>query len=408
MSEENAKASETAEAADAEEKKATSWFDGDGDEEPDVSFKEYDITASPNDFNTKTIVDFVNSGAVRIPGFQRNYVWDIKRASKLIESLLIGLPIPQIFLYEERRNSFLVVDGQQRLMSIYYFVKGRFPRREKRPVLRRILDEQTVLPASIMADDQYFEKFNLSLRTKDGRPASRFHGKNYQTLEDYQTSLDLRTIRNVVIKQTAPDEERDSSVFEIFNRLNTGGVNLRAQEIRSSFYHSDFIQMLHRVNVNPVWRRLTGLIDPDLHEKDAEILLRVIALVGDGESYKEPMSGFLNTFARKARKLSTEQIEFLEELFSAFFAKADSLTPQDFEVAGSGRFNIAVFEAVFRAACTDAFAEKNLAGVHELSKDRLQSLKQDPDFVGATRYGVGRTAFVNHRYQRAKAILQPA
>ena len=72
---------------------------------------DYDISVSPNDFNLKTLFDFIDSGIVKIPGFQRNYVWDLKRASKLIESLLIGVPIPQIFLYEEKKNSFLVIDG---------------------------------------------------------------------------------------------------------------------------------------------------------------------------------------------------------------------------------------------------------------------------------------------------------
>lgn len=67
---------------------------------------DYDISVSPNDFNLKTLFDFIDSGIVKIPGFQRNYVWDLKRASKLIESLLIGVPIPQIFLYEEKKNSF--------------------------------------------------------------------------------------------------------------------------------------------------------------------------------------------------------------------------------------------------------------------------------------------------------------
>jgi uncharacterized protein with ParB-like and HNH nuclease domain len=108
------------------------WVDKE-EEQDDYSLREYDITAAPNDFNISTLFSFVESGAVKIPGFQRNYVWDIKRASRLIESLLIGLPIPQIFLYEEGKNRFLVIDGQQRLMSIYYFIKKRFPMLIKHP-----------------------------------------------------------------------------------------------------------------------------------------------------------------------------------------------------------------------------------------------------------------------------------
>lgn len=96
-------------------------FEDEAGETGDFQIKEYDITASSNDFNMSTMFSFIESGAVKIPGFQRNYVWDIKRVSKLIESIIIGLPIPQIFLYEEARNKFLVIDGQQRFMSIYYF-----------------------------------------------------------------------------------------------------------------------------------------------------------------------------------------------------------------------------------------------------------------------------------------------
>ena len=106
----------------------------------------YDITATPNDFNVMTLNSFIESGAVIIPGFQRNFVWDISRSSKLIESLLLGLPVPQLFLYEQERNKFLVIDGQQRLMSIYYFMKKRFPKKEKRSALRNIFDREGKIP----------------------------------------------------------------------------------------------------------------------------------------------------------------------------------------------------------------------------------------------------------------------
>ncbi len=163
-----------------------SWFEGNDSSVIDASFKDYQITATPNDFNVKTICDFIESGVVKIPSFQRNYVWDLQRASKLIESILIGLPIPQIFLYEEARNSFLVIDGQQRMMSIFYFFKSRFPRKEKRLELRKIFADERKIPERIFADDTYFSKFNLDLPQGTPGTFSRFHGKNYSTLDDYQ------------------------------------------------------------------------------------------------------------------------------------------------------------------------------------------------------------------------------
>src|SRR3990172_415760 len=141
-----------------------SWYEDDSEqEEEEYPIDQYDLTASPNDFNILTIYSFIESGVVKIPGFQRNYVWDLKRASKLIESLIIGLPVPQIFLYEEARNSFLVIDGQQRLMSIYYFIQQRFPINEKRSILRRIFEEHRTIPSEILHSDEYFTKFNLYL-----------------------------------------------------------------------------------------------------------------------------------------------------------------------------------------------------------------------------------------------------
>ena len=137
------------------------WFEDYADEVDESQIAEYDITAAPNDFNVLTIQSFLESGAVRIPGFQRNYVWDLGCASKLIESLILGLPVPQVFLYEVERNKFLVIDGQQRLMSIYYFIKQRFPKKDKRAELRSIFDEYGKIPDNVIGDDEYFENFRL-------------------------------------------------------------------------------------------------------------------------------------------------------------------------------------------------------------------------------------------------------
>jgi uncharacterized protein with ParB-like and HNH nuclease domain len=202
------------------------WVDDYAEDADEVQIDEYDITASPNDFNVLTIYNFLEAGSVRIPGFQRNFVWDLGRASKLIESLLLGLPVPQIFLYEAGRNEFLVIDGQQRLMSIYYFVKQRFPRKEKRAELRAVFDDQGKIPDPVLENSEYFEDFRLKLPESLPSRPNRFKGLTYSTLSNYKTQFDLRTIRNVIIKQNSPQDD-DSSMYEVFNRLNTGGINLK-------------------------------------------------------------------------------------------------------------------------------------------------------------------------------------
>ncbi len=169
----------------------TEWFEDYIDDSDEAQVDEYDIVATPNDFNVSTLFNFVESGAVRIPGFQRNFVWDHARASKLIESLILGLPVPQIFLYEQARNRFLVIDGQQRLMSVYYFMKMKFPKLEKRVELRAIFDGKGFIPDNILHDIDYFDDFKLRLPTKFPNKKNRFHGLKYATLGDYKTQFDL-------------------------------------------------------------------------------------------------------------------------------------------------------------------------------------------------------------------------
>jgi uncharacterized protein with ParB-like and HNH nuclease domain len=289
-----------------QEVQSESWFEDYAEDSEEDQIDEYDITATPNDFNVLTLNSFVEAGTVKIPGFQRNFVWDITRASKLIESLILGLPVPQLFLYEQARNKFQVIDGQQRLMSIYYFIKKRFPRKEKRTELRAIFDQHGGIPDSVLHDDAYFQTFSLRLPEKLPGRKNKFKGLNYSTLGDYKTQFDLRPIRNIVVKQSSPDND-DSSIYEVFNRLNTGGVNLRPQEIRTSMYHSRFYEMLYSINSESRWRSILGSPVPDLHMKDIEILLRGFAMLIDGKSYSPSMVRFLNRFSRSCESVPDQR-----------------------------------------------------------------------------------------------------
>lgn len=373
------------------------------DEDDEFDIDEYELTATPNDFNVTTINNFIASGAVKIPGFQRNYVWDIKRASKLIESLILGLPVPQIFLYEEARNRFLVIDGQQRMLSIYYFIKGRFPRKDKRSELRRIFDESGGIPDDILHDDDYFGAFKLKLPEPLPGRINRFRGLNYQTLGDYQGQFDLRPVRNVVVKQTKPSDD-DSSVFEIFNRLNTGGINLRPQEIRTSLYHSAFYDLLYKINLDPRWRRVVNLPDADLHMKDVEVLLRGFAMLLDGDKYRPSMARFLNQFSRKCRNNDDTMNEYLFKLFDSFLSSVGSLASDAFVSARTKRFSIALFEAVFTATARSAVAKSALI-TRAIDGSKVRALDSDPAFIEASEKASADTTNVATRLVRAEIIL---
>ena len=380
------------------------WFDDYADDDDDLDIAEYDITTSPNDFNVMTLCSFIDSGSVRIPGFQRNFVWDMTRASRLIESLILGLPVPQLFLYEQERNKFLVIDGQQRLMSIYYFIKQRFPKKNKRVEIRQIFDHEGVVPDRVLHDDRYFQTFNLRLPGRIPEHENRFKGLNYSTLGDYRPQLDLRPIRNIVVKQNSPSDD-DSSMFEVFNRLNSGGVNIRAQEIRTSMYHSSFYTMLYRINAEKTqWRRLLNSPIPDLNMKDIEILLRGFAMLVDRANYRPSMVRFLNQFSRKCKANDTEKNEYLELLFDSFLHACSDLPDDTFLNRKNKRFNIALYEATFAAALKNAFAQKRIAR-GALDAVKLHTLEADEDFSAAALQATTRTSNVEQRLNRAEAIV---
>jgi hypothetical protein len=379
------------------------WYEDDAEQETEeYPIDQYDLSAAPNDFNVLTIFNFIESGAVKIPGFQRNYVWDVRRASKLIESLIIGLPVPQIFLYEEAINKFLVIDGQQRLMSIYYFMKQRFPRREKRAELRRIFDEHGRVPDEILQNDDYFATFNLHLPQSLSNQPNKFTGMSYSTLGDYKTAVDLRPIRNIIVKQLSPKDD-DSAVYEIFNRLNSGGINLTPQEVRMSLYHSDFYAMLYRVNALVGWRRLLGIPDPDLHVKDIEILLRGFAMLIGGEQYNPSMVKFLNGFSKRARHFDSEHVKYFEVLFNSFLRSCEHLDADSF-LSSVGRFSVTIFECAFAAICAEAYAK------HEEVTGKVQAadlgrLRADAAFLSAAESRTTSKANVTKRLARARELV---
>ena len=360
------------------------------DEETQVS--EYDIVSAPNDFNTLTINSFIEQGAIQTPGFQRNYVWDIKRASKLIESLILGLPVPQVFLYEESRNKFLIIDGQQRLLTVFFFMKERFPRKEKRGELRRVMNSEGGLTPEILANDEFFTPFRLQLAKLPSGSENRFSRLTYGTLGDHQTQFNLRPIRNVIVKQISPRND-DSSIFEMFNRLNTGGVNLNTQEIRACLYHSAFFENLFTLNERPAWRKQLDTPDPDYRMRDIEIILRALSLRDGTDAYAGSMTSFINSFCKKAQSFPSEEVERAREEWGWFLGVTEKWDEWTFW-PGRNKFSALLFEAAF---CAAAKLREEGVAVEEIDSIKLMEYGRSSDFGKWAQEGSTKTVNVKGR-----------
>lgn len=367
---------------------------------------EYDITTSPRDLTPANIVDMIDSGIMEVPLFQRNYVWDIKKASKLIESLILGLPVPELFFYSEgdENTTYKIIDGQQRLLSIYFFVKGRFPKNTDSRLLIRAKINSGLDLDSLLADNSVFEDFSLHLNDDGSQKASRYHGKKFATLDrDTQIKFRLRRyLRTVVVRQNKPDNN-GLSMFEIFNRLNTGGTPLNHQEIRASLYYCNFYEMLVRVNENNDWREILGKPTQDLHCNDIEMILRSLALLQDSKNYAPKMVTFLNSFSQKSRSFSHEYTYYLEKLFLSFVGACSALGEKAF--FRNNRFSKTLFESVFVAACARSF-EKGSIVVQKISVSSFEKLKCDEQFISYLMSGSSSTENIRNRINRASELIE--
>lgn len=373
-------------------------------EEEDIV--EYDITTSPRDLTPASIVDMIDSGIMEVPLFQRNYVWDIKKASRLVESLILGLPVPELFFYSEgdENTTYKIIDGQQRLLTIYFFVKGRFPKNtDSRLLIRENLNTDNDFE-SLMADNSIFQDFTLNLNSNDSQKASRYHGKKFATLDkDTQIKFRLRRyLRTVVVRQNKPDNN-NSSMFEIFNRLNTGGTPLNHQEIRASLYYCEFYEMMMQLNNENKWRELLGKPTQDLHCTDIELILRSMALLQDGNSYSPKMVSFLNTYSQKSKSFTDAHIEYLKKLFLSFIDACSELGNKAF--FRNNRFSKTLFESVFVAVCRPSF-EKQLLVKQKINKSSFEKLKEDVAFISFLQSGSSSSDNICGRITRATQIIK--
>lgn len=285
----------------------------------DVPFVEFDISVSPADPPLELLASQVGRGDIIIPFYQRRYVWKIEQASRLIESFLMGLPVPQVFLYVNSDDKLEVIDGQQRIMSVKYFFEGFFGEPDNQN--RR----------------QIFKLKGLSER-------SEYNGKTFEELAPRdQRRLRNATLRAIHIKQLKPSLRNDS-VFHIFERLNTGGTQLKPQEIRNAVYRGKIVDELKLMNSNAGWHKILGIRMADKSQKDVELVLRLFALFESWANYEKPMLKYLNSQMDLNREFLGERAGRFKERFPAVVSLINEALNKPFRP--SGLINSAVLEAV--------------------------------------------------------------
>ncbi|ACQ79756.1 protein of unknown function DUF262 [Beutenbergia cavernae DSM 12333] len=251
----------------------------DGDEAPPA------VTYSTQDYPVDGLVKRLERGSMRVPqfgvddpanataGFQRGFVWTKGQMDRFIESLLLGYPVPGIFLVKQTDNVMLVLDGQQRLETLRRFYAGTH---NARP----------------------FALENVS---------ADFRGRTYKTLgEASKLALDDSFMQATIVSTDGSTEVNDA-IYRIFERLNSGGTQLTPHEIRVALFAGPLMVLVEELNSFPAWRALFG--PPNKRIRDHELVMRIAALYLHAPEYARPLKSFLNNFSaayRNARELPND------------------------------------------------------------------------------------------------------
>jgi hypothetical protein len=281
--------------------------EAEAEQQPHTRFQ---ITSYGADMTVFELTHRLGKDLIIPPAFQRKYVWSKQQASRFIESLLMGLPVPGIFLFKDQKlKKQLLVDGLQRLRTMSLFKSKQF-------------------------EGKLFDLSNV---------AEPWVDKTWDDLmpEDRDT-IDQSVIHATIFQQDYP-KEKDRSIYEVFERINTGGMRLSYQEIRACVSFGSFSALLRDLNANTSWRAIFGKQSNRL--KDEELLLRFFALLHRGDEYKKPMREFLDNFLEDNRDLGLFSEDTLKAEFNNTIDLVHSaLGDKAFRVSNS--LNAAIFDSV--------------------------------------------------------------
>lgn len=245
------------------------------DSELDIAQDQRKIIWQAKDFSLREFLNLKNEGELILqPEYQRNYVANDQIASRLIESVLLDVPIPVVYLAEEQDGSFSVIDGQQRLTSFISFLEGKFP------------------------DGREFKLSGLKV-------LKELNKETFNSLvEDNKKKIKSTTIHSIIIKK----ESNPDIKFEIFERLNTGATKLNEDEIRNTVYRGNFISLLAELSKNSTFHKLVRKDNFKKRMIYRGMILRFISLSERSYlNYKSPMKQFCNKELRDNKNLSPEK-----------------------------------------------------------------------------------------------------
>ncbi len=350
----------------------------------------FNITSFGTDLTFRELITMYEEGELEKPELQRNYVWSKNEASRFIDSILLGLPVPSIFLAKTDEEQHLIVDGYQRIMSVYDYVKK-----------------------GVFGGDG--KSFSLSNTENINE---KWRGKTFQELQPKeQKRIKTSPIHAIVFEQKEPKD--DTGMYQIFERINTNGRVLKPQEIRNCVYHGSFNQLLMELNQNQDWRNLYNHSGPDARMSDMELILRMFAFAyiskqKEIEQTQINLVKYLNLFMERNSNLEMVSKEQLQKEFTdivQFFCNCfdENLfrngKKKDGTLVYSKKINPAIVDSVY-AATVYARGCNKLSALREMDLTRrYDQLIENNDYQDAISKRTTNIEKIKKRISLATEIL---
>lgn len=314
------------------------------------------------------------------PDFQRNDVWSAKQSAELVESILMGIPIPTIYLFEMKDGTKQVVDGRQRISAILNFLNNKFS-----------LKDLKILPQC------------------NGKTFSELDFKMQGIFEDYQLSF-------YIIQPPTPERVK----YDIFDRVNRGGTRLTNQEMRNALYKGHSTVMLKDLAASSVFLNATGRGISSKRMKDQYVILRSIAFYllkkkqhevleqnGEAIEYKSDIDDFLaKTMIFLNEKASKELLEDCKNTFYRAMENCYNVLGRDafrFDSESGNRrpINMPLFEVLMYV-----FSDNKLMEDVDYTKKEVENFKRKFDHQQMFSGNVDSTTNLNDRYDLAEELIK--
>lgn len=349
-------------------------FDDDYDEDSKIPYeipKEVrKITTQAYDKSVSDIVRMIEDKDIRLdPDYQRNYVWDNKKASMLIESIILNVPIPVIYVSQEEDDSWSVIDGLQRLSSLKRFFDGKFK----------------LSGLEILSDLNKSDITTLNPKA-------------------------LRMLKNGLLRVIMITHDSNEEIkYDVFMRLNTGSVHLTEQELRNCLYRGTLNKFLKEVVQNQKWLALMGLKEPHKRMADREMVLRFLAIWKNWDNengvlngYKGRMKSFLNAFMNDHKEIKGQEANEWKQQFEVTVEKVYQVygeyafKRQGLDGMREKTINRAIIDVIMLSA-TQHSMDELMSNRDTIAKRFLEMTNNDVEFRNSIKIGTSDTKVITSR-----------